>query len=72
MDSDWLILSQNAHGVARQNQKRVTPQFFEKFNAKKKNKVGGFPLEPVSPERVAEVRDSPTFFKILRIEFTSS
>jgi hypothetical protein len=30
--------------------------------------TGGFPLEPVSFECVAEVRDIPKFFKILRIE----
>jgi hypothetical protein len=33
---------------------------------------GGFPLELGFSERVAEVRDSPKFFRILRIEFTSS
>jgi hypothetical protein len=35
MDSDWLILFQNAHRVARPKSKSVSPQFFEKLNAKK-------------------------------------
>jgi hypothetical protein len=30
--------------------------------------IGGFPLKPVFIECVAEVRDSPNFFKISRIE----
>jgi hypothetical protein len=34
--------------------------------------LGGFPLELSFSEHVAEVRVSPKFFKILRIEFTSS